>query len=104
MTAITNDPATDVSGRFGPAIAGLLPRHLDRLSWNAEQLAAHQREHTGIDVAVIAEGALDHEALAASLERVLRGAGVPGPRVDLSEVTAIPCLPQSGKTRRFISR
>ena len=55
-------------------------------------------------MAVIAEGALDHEALAASLERVLRGAGVPGPRVDLSEVTAIPCLPQSGKTRRFISR
>lgn len=72
----------------------------------APNVAEYQVRQTdnGIDVAVIAEGALDHEALAASLERVLRGAGVPGPRVHVHEVAAIPRLAQSGKTRRFIPR
>lgn len=58
----------------------------------------------GIDVAIIAEGALDHGALATSLERMLSGAGLSGPRVHVHEVAAIPRLPQSGKTRRFIPR
>jgi hypothetical protein len=56
----------------------------------------------GIDVAVIAEGVLDQGALAASLERMLRSAGVSDPRVHVHEVAAIPRLPHSGKTRRFI--
>jgi hypothetical protein len=57
---------------------------------------------SGIDVAIIAEGAVDHGALAASLERMLRSAGVPGPRVHVHEVAAISRLAQSGKTQRFI--
>jgi phenylacetate-CoA ligase len=56
----------------------------------------------GIDVAIIAEGALDHGALATSLERMLSSAGVSDLRVHVREVAAIPRLPHSGKTRRFI--
>ena len=72
----------------------------------APNVAEYQVRQTdnGIDVAIIAEGALDHGALAASLERMLRSAGVPGPRVHVHEVAAIPRLPHSGKTRRFIPR
>jgi phenylacetate-CoA ligase len=72
----------------------------------APNVAEYQVRQTdnGIDAAVIAEGALDHEALAASFERVLRSAGVPGPRVHVHEVAAIPRLARSGKTRRFIPR
>jgi phenylacetate-CoA ligase len=58
----------------------------------------------GIDVAIIADGALDHGALAASLERMLCSAGISDPRVHVHEVAAIPRLPHSGKTRRFIPR
>ena len=70
----------------------------------APNVAEYQVRQTGngINVTVIAEGALDHEALAASLERVLRGAGVPDPRVHVQEIATIPRLAQSGKTRRFI--
>jgi hypothetical protein len=56
----------------------------------------------GVDVAIIAEGVLDDRALAASLERMLRSAGVSDPRVHVHKVAAIPRLPHSGKTRRFI--
>jgi phenylacetate-coenzyme A ligase PaaK-like adenylate-forming protein len=69
-------------------------------------VAEYQVRQTGdgIDVALVAEGAVDHAALAASLERVLRGAGVSAARVHVREVAAIPRLPHSGKTRRFIPR
>lgn len=72
----------------------------------ARGVAEYQVRQTddGIDVAIIAEGPLDQAALAASLERVLRDAGVPGPHVHVREVTAIPRLAHSGKTRRFIPR
>ncbi len=72
----------------------------------APHVAEYQVRQTdnGIDVAVIAEGALDHEALTVALERVLPGAGVPGPRVHVGQVAAIPRLAQSGKVRRFIPR
>ncbi len=72
----------------------------------APNIAEYQVRQTdnGIDVAIIAEGALDHGTLAASLERTLRSAGVSHPRVHVHEVAAIPRLPHSGKTRRFIPR
>jgi hypothetical protein len=44
MTVITNDAATGLTEHFSRAIGSLLPQHIDRLGWNAQQLAAHQRE------------------------------------------------------------
>jgi phenylacetate-CoA ligase len=72
----------------------------------APNVAEYQVRQTdnGIDVAIIAEGALDHGTLAASLERTLRSAGVSHPRVHVHEVAAIPRLSHSGKTPRFIPR
>lgn len=58
----------------------------------------------GLDAAVVADGALDRAALAASLARSLRAAGLPGPRVRVREVTGIGRHPETGKVRRFIPR
>ena len=66
----------------------------------APQVAEYQVRQTGngIDVAVIAGGALDREALAASLERVLRGAGVPGPpRARAPSHRYPPALPRAAR-------
>jgi phenylacetate-CoA ligase len=56
----------------------------------------------GIDMAVVAGGELDHAALAASLARSLRTAGLPDPRVRVREVPDIARHPETGKARRFI--
>jgi phenylacetate-coenzyme A ligase PaaK-like adenylate-forming protein len=56
----------------------------------------------GIDVAVVADGELDHAMLAASLEQSLRAAGLPEPRVRVHEVPDITRHPETGKARRFI--
>jgi len=52
----------------------------------------------GIDVAIIAQGAVDYEALAASLEHMLRSAGISDLHVHVYQVAAIPRLPHSGNT------
>jgi phenylacetate-CoA ligase len=56
----------------------------------------------GIDAAVVADGALDHAALASSLAGRLDTAGLREPHVRVYEVAAIARHPQTGKTRRFI--
>ncbi len=58
----------------------------------------------GIDAAVVADGALDHAALASSLRQSLRAAGLREPHVHVHEVAGIARHPQTGKTRRFIAR
>jgi phenylacetate-coenzyme A ligase PaaK-like adenylate-forming protein len=65
----------------------------------AANIAEYQVRQTdnGIDVAIIADGALHHGALAASLERMLRSAGVSGPRVHVHEVAAIPAFPTAAR-------
>ncbi len=70
---------------------------------NVVAYQVRQTDH-GIDVAIIADGALDHRTLASSLAHSLRTAGLPGPHVHVHEVAAIGRHPQSGKTRRFIAR
>ena len=57
----------------------------------------------GIDAAVVADGALDHTALASSLRHSLHSAGLRGPHVHVHEVASIARHPQTGKTRRFIT-
>jgi phenylacetate-coenzyme A ligase PaaK-like adenylate-forming protein len=58
----------------------------------------------GIDAAVVADGALDHAALASSLRQSLQAAGLRQPHVHLYEIAGIARHPQTGKTRRFIAR
>ena len=56
----------------------------------------------GVDVAVVADGAIDRADLASALEQSLRAAGLPYPCVQVREVAEIGRHPQTGKTRRFI--
>jgi phenylacetate-CoA ligase len=56
----------------------------------------------GIDVAVVADGPLDHAALAAALGHSLRTAGLPHPRVNVQQVADVARHPETGKARRFI--
>jgi hypothetical protein len=62
-----------------------------------------QTDH-GIDAAVVADGTLDHSALASSLRHSLHAAGLPQPSVHVHQVPRIARHPQTGKTRRFIPR
>ena len=43
MTVIADSGANRLRERFGRAPASRLERHIGRLSWDAERLAAHQR-------------------------------------------------------------
>jgi phenylacetate-CoA ligase len=61
-----------------------------------------QTDH-GIDAAVVADGTLDHAAIASALQRSLHTAGLRDPRVHVHEVAAIARHSQTGKTRRFIA-
>ena len=56
-----------------------------------------------IDAAIVADGALDHPALASSLRHSLHAAGLAEPHVDVHEVAGIARHAQTGKTRRFIA-
>jgi hypothetical protein len=58
----------------------------------------------GIDAAVVADGTLDHAALASSLRHSLHVAGLREPSVHVHQVPCIARHPQTGKTRRFIPR
>ncbi|MBV8992034.1 MAG: phenylacetate--CoA ligase family protein [Solirubrobacterales bacterium] len=56
----------------------------------------------GIEIAVVADGALDRAALASALRRSLEVAGLSEARVRVSEVADIARHPETGKARRFI--
>ena len=62
-----------------------------------------QTDH-GIDAAVVADGTLDHAALASALRQSLHAAGLREPSVHVHEVTGIARHPQTGKTRRLIAQ
>jgi phenylacetate-CoA ligase len=56
----------------------------------------------GINTAVVADGPLDHGALAAALTDSLRAAGLSDPQVHVRQVPDIARHPETGKARRFI--
>ena len=58
----------------------------------------------GIDMAVVADGDLDRAALASSLQRSLREAGLTEASVRVHVVADIARHPETGKARRFIPR
>jgi phenylacetate-coenzyme A ligase PaaK-like adenylate-forming protein len=57
---------------------------------------------SGVDVDVITDGPIDPDAIAASLEQVLRAAGLDNPKAEVRKVDALTRHTQTGKTRRFI--
>ena len=69
---------------------------------NAAEYQVRQT-NSGIDVEVVADGTLDHAALASALEYSLRTAGLPDPRAHVHQVAEIGRHPQTGKTRRFVA-
>ncbi len=56
----------------------------------------------GLDMSAVAEGEVDHAAVAAALEGRLCHAGVGEPQVTIQLVDAIPRDPKTGKVRRFV--
>jgi phenylacetate-CoA ligase len=78
------------------AIRSVMVRTPAALEYQVRQTSA------GIDLAVVADGPLDHAALAAALGQSLRAAGLPGPQVNVRQVADIARHPETGKARRFI--
>jgi hypothetical protein len=62
-----------------------------------------QADHS-IDAAVVADGTMDHSALASSLRHSLHAAGLREPSVHVHQVPCIARHPRTGKTRRLIPR
>jgi len=58
----------------------------------------------GAHVAVVAPGGVDEPALAARVAAALRGAGVPAAEVTVAPVAAVARHPDTGKTKRFVTR
>jgi phenylacetate-CoA ligase len=67
----------------------------------ALEYQVRQTSH-GFDIAVVADGPLDHATLAAAFAHSLRTAGLPDPQVHLRQVPDIARRPETGKARRFI--
>jgi phenylacetate-CoA ligase len=92
MTVIASDAVTGLSGRFGRAIASLLPQHIDRLGWNAQQLAAHQREQP-------------RALLAAAVERspfhARRLAGIDSGRFEPAQLAELPVMTKQQMMANF---
>jgi phenylacetate-coenzyme A ligase PaaK-like adenylate-forming protein len=90
--------------RYGPVtIDPLVIRTAMVTTPGVVEYQVRQTDH-GIDAAVVADGALDHAALASSLRQSLQAAGLREPHVHLHEIAGIARHPQTGKTRRFIAR
>lgn len=100
----TVDGRADEAFRYGTVTID--PLMIRTIMVTAPDVVEYQVRQTGdgIDVAVVADNTLDHGALASSLKRILHTAGLPAPRVHVHQVAAIGRHPQSGKTRRFITR
>jgi hypothetical protein len=68
------------------------------------EVADYQVRQTprGIDVAVLAQGSVDCDALRRGLVDALAGAGLANADVAVQAVDALPLHPETGKARRFV--
>ena len=83
MTTITGSGATALRARFGPALASRLEQHIERLSWDPQRLAGHQRERLR---------ALLASALTRSPFHARRLAGIDPARFELSDLAGLPVI------------
>src|ERR1700683_2802895 len=83
MTAITNDAVKDLRERSGRTLASRLPPHIGRLSWDAQQLAAHQTEQLRALLAIALERSPFHAR---------RLAGIDPARFELSQLAELPVM------------
>jgi phenylacetate-coenzyme A ligase PaaK-like adenylate-forming protein len=94
----------DETFRYGTVtIDALVLRAVMVRTPSVTEYQVRQTDH-GIDAAVVADGTLDHAALASALRQSLHAAGLREPSVHVHEVADIARHPQTGKTRRFIAR
>jgi phenylacetate-CoA ligase len=82
MTATTDSGVNALRARFGQALASRLEQHVGRLSWDAGQLAAHQREQLQ---------ALLASALSSPFH-ARRLAGIEPGRFELSQLAELPVM------------
>ena len=83
MKAMTDDTLTALQARLGTALAGRLPRHIDRLGWDARQLATHQREQLRALLATARERSPFHAR---------RLAGINPGRFELGQLAELPVM------------
>jgi phenylacetate-CoA ligase len=118
LTWVDSDMDTDaVAGRPGRAcrISGrsddvfrygdlTIHPHSIRSALGRREIVEYQvrQTSTGLEVALRAAGVADVEAIGASLEQVLRRAGLPAPVVRVREVDQLERTQRTGKLRRFV--
>jgi phenylacetate-CoA ligase len=83
MTATSDSRVNALRARFGQELASHLEQHVGRLSWDAGQLAAHQREQLQ---------ALLASALSRSPFHARRLAGIDPGRFELSQLPELPVM------------
>jgi phenylacetate-CoA ligase len=83
VATIAGNEPTAIRERFGQALASRLPLHIARLGWDAEQLAAHQREQ----LRALLTTAAGHSSFYAR-----RLAGIDAGRFELGQLAELPVL------------
>ena len=92
MTTIIDSEVDALCARFGKSLAGRLEGHIERLSWDAERLAEHQRER----LRALLAGAVEHSPFHAR-----RLAGIDVERFELSQLAELPVMSKAQMMASF---
>ncbi len=92
MAATTTTEVETVRARVRAELAMRMPEHLERLRWNADRLAAHQREK----MRALLRHALRHSAFHAR-----RLAGIDADRFELDDLTSLPTMSKAEMMAAF---
>ena len=101
---VTVEGRADDLLRFGAVVVH--PLVLRSVLVDTPEVVEYQVTQTrrGAHVAVVAPGGVHEPALAARIAAALRGAGVPAADVTVESVAAVARHPDTGKTKRFVTR
>jgi phenylacetate-CoA ligase len=101
---VTVEGRADDLLRFGDVVVH--PLVLRSVLVDTPEVVEYQVTQTrrGAHVAVVAPGGVDEPALAARIAAALRGAGVRAAEVTVESVAAVARHPDTGKTKRFVTR
>jgi phenylacetate-coenzyme A ligase PaaK-like adenylate-forming protein len=98
----TVEGRADTIFRYGNIV--LIPHAMRSALATASAICEYQIRQTdrGLEAAIVADGGLDAQAIAARLKGALRAAGLVNPQVTVRSVDTIGRDPETGKTKRFI--